>query len=430
MLKPPSGSSKLGELLSRHPREPVKWGLDRIRFMLDGLGRPQEGLRTIHVAGTNGKGTVAATADAILREAGHHTGRYTSPHLVSFSERITIGGDPVSEELLEACAEDVLPLAVSADATFFESTTALALAAFARSEVATAVVEVGLGGRLDATNVIESDVAVVTSIALDHADYLGTDLEDIAREKAGILRGGRPAVLGPVAGAAGEVLRAAASAIGAEEVRYGRDFGATRLDGDAFGSDLIYHSRLRPGGLSVRAPVVGEHQVANVGIAIAAVEKFTAESVSDDEIRSGVKGLRWSGRFQVDEREDGTWVYDIAHNPAAAEALACAVSTTDLPGPVVLLAAVLGDKPAIEVLGPLMEVVDSGILTVPPSAPDDRAWDPERARDELLALGSIEVIRDFDGALATARERAGDGTVLVAGSCYTVGDAMRRNESA
>ena len=149
--------------------------------MLDGLGRPQDGLRAIHVGGTNGKGTVAATADSILRESGHLTGLYTSPHLVSFSERITIGGTQAPGDLLESCAAEVLPLAIETDATFFEATTALALAAFARSGVTTAVVEVGLGGRLDATNVVEADVSVVTSIALDHAEYLGTDLEGIAR---------------------------------------------------------------------------------------------------------------------------------------------------------------------------------------------------------------------------------------------------------
>lgn len=419
----------LGELLSRRPRQPVKWGLDRIRFMLDGLDRPQDGLRAIHVAGTNGKGTVVAAADAILREAGLRTGRYTSPHLVSFSERIAIGGDPASGALLESCAADVLPLAEEADATFFESTTALALTAFARSGVESTVIEVGLGGRLDATNVIEADVAVVTSIALDHAEYLGSDLEVIAREKAGILRSGRPAVLGPVPGEAGRALRAAASEVGAEEIVYGRDFGARVVEGDSWSTDLIYHSAERT-NLAVRTPVVGEHQVANVAIAIASVEAFTAGSVTDDQVRSGLQGLRWPGRFQLERREDGTWIYDIAHNPAAAEALATVLSSADIPRPVTLLAAVLGDKPAVDVIGPLLRAVGGAILTVPPSAPAERVWDPESARAELEAVGPVEVILDFDSALATARERAGDGTVLVAGSCYTVGDAMRRNGSA
>jgi dihydrofolate synthase/folylpolyglutamate synthase len=408
----------------------VKWGLERIHFMLDGLGRPQDGLRSIHVGGTNGKGTVAATADAILREAGHSTGLYTSPHLVSFSERITIGGSQASGALLESCATEVLPLAEEADATFFEATTALAFSAFARSGVTTAVVEVGLGGRLDATNVIDADVSVVTSIALDHADYLGSDLQGIAREKAGIFRSGRPAILGPVDGDAGRVLRAAADAAGAPKVLFDRDFGARPVDVDVSGTDLVYRSSQRPAGIAIRAPVVGEHQVTNVAIAICAVELFGGGSVSDLQILSGVEGLRWPGRFQVEVREDGTWVYDIAHNPAAAVALADVLSTTALPRPIVLLGAVLGDKPARHVIGPLLSLVDHGILTIPPSAPRDRAWDPERAFDELVDLGSVEVIADFDSALATARDRAGVGTVLVAGSCHTVGDAMRRNESA
>ncbi|TFG62680.1 MAG: bifunctional folylpolyglutamate synthase/dihydrofolate synthase, partial [Gemmatimonadales bacterium] len=166
----------LAELLARHPTHHVKWGLERIRFMLEELGRPELDLRAIHVAGTNGKGSVVVTSDAVLRAAGHRTGRYTSPHLVAFSERIVIDGNPASPDLLESCSRDVLPLANAADATFFEATTALAFTAFARAGITTAVVEVGLGGRLDATNVLTDGVSVVTSIAHDHADYLGTDL--------------------------------------------------------------------------------------------------------------------------------------------------------------------------------------------------------------------------------------------------------------
>ena len=430
MLTPSSESSALGELLSRRPQQPVKWGLERIRTILDALGRPQDGLRAIHVAGTNGKGTVAATADSILRESGHLTGLYTSPHLVAFSERISIGGKQASADLLESCATRVLPLVIKTDATFFEATTALALAAFDLSGVTAAVVEVGLGGRLDATNVVEADVSVVTSIALDHAEYLGADLEGIAREKAGIFRRGRPAVLGPVDGVEGRALRAAATAAGSEQILYDRDFGATYVDGDIHGTELIYRSRFRPAGIHIRTPLVGTHQVANVALAIAAVEFFSEGAVSDDQVGSGVEAVRWPGRFQVASREDGTWVYDIAHNPAAAKALAEVVASACLPRPIVTLVAVLGDKPVSDVIGPLLAVTDGGILTIPPSAPQDRAWDPEQALKELETFEAVDVITDFDSALAAARARAGAGTVLVAGSCHTVGDAMRRNDGA
>jgi len=429
-LTPSPDSSALGRLLSRRPRQPVKWGLERIEFMLEGLGGPQDGLRVIHVGGTNGKGTVVAAADAILRAAGHFTGRYTSPHLVSFSERITVGGRPVAPDLLESCAADILPLAEQVDATFFEATTALGLLAFAREDVHTAVVEVGLGGRLDATNALDGEVSVVTSIALDHAEYLGSDLAGIAAEKAGILRAGRPAIIGPVTGDAGRALRAAAADVGAREVLFDRDYGVGAVESDGAGTSLVYHSRRRPTGLVGRSPVIGRHQAANLAIAIAAVEEFTDGSIEDAAIIAGLEGLSWPGRFQVENREDGTWVYDIAHNPAAASALADVMSSVELTRPIVILAAVLGDKPAREVIGPLLSVAEHAVLTVAPSSPDDRRWDPEAAATALADLGSVEVMTDFDAALAAARERAGRGTVLVAGSCHTVGDAMRRNETA
>jgi dihydrofolate synthase/folylpolyglutamate synthase len=160
----------LSRLLARRPPTTIHWGLDRIRFLLAGLGDPHRTFRAIHVAGTNGKGSVAATAESILRATGRRTGLYTSPHLVGFSERIAIDGRPADLDLLESVAAELLPLAEEADATFFEAVTALGFAAFARSGVETAVVEVGLGGRLDATNDLDAPVAVVTSIALDHAD--------------------------------------------------------------------------------------------------------------------------------------------------------------------------------------------------------------------------------------------------------------------
>jgi dihydrofolate synthase/folylpolyglutamate synthase len=420
----------LAGLLARRPAHRVNWGLDRIRFILEALGSPELKLQAIHVAGTNGKGSVVITADAVLRAAGYRTGRYTSPHLVAFSERIVIDDEPASQDLLESCAQDVLPLADEVDATFFEATTALAFVAFARAGVTSAVIEVGLGGRLDATNVLTGGVSVISSIAHDHAEYLGTDLGSIAREKAGIFRRGGIAIIGPVGGEAGTVLRQLADESGAIVQVFGSDFETQDVTADERGMNFIYHSRHRAHPLQLRTPLRGMHQVTNAALGVAAVDAFTRGAVSDAEIASGVESVHWPGRFQVEEEADGTWVYDIAHNPAAAEALAEIVCSSRLPKPIVLLAAVMGDKSWSEALTPLLAVTEAAVFTVAPSCPEQRRWDPFTAQQMLGAGSAIDVIPEFDRALAAARARAGAGTVLVSGSCHTVGDALRRNGRA
>ncbi len=398
--------------------------------MLENLDRPEADLRAIHVAGTNGKGSVVVTADAVLRAAGHRTGRYTSPHLVAFSERIVIDGQPASQDLLESCARDVLPLADKADATFFESTTALAFTAFARAGVTSAVVEVGLGGRLDATNVLAGTVSVVTSIAHDHGEYLGADLASIAREKAGIFRPDGTAIIGPVTRAAGAALGEVAAEVGTTTRWIGTDFDAAAKESRDQGTGFTYESWLRSVPIRLCTPLRGAHQVTNAALAVAAADAFTGGTLSDAEIMEGVSSVTWPGRFQVETETDGTWIYDIAHNPAAAEALASVISSSDLPQPVVLLAAVMGDKPWPDVLAPLLAVTEAAAFTVAPSGPVQRRWDPWAAREALDCPDAVQVVCDFDGALATARARAGQGTVLVAGSCHTVGDALRRNGRA
>lgn len=425
-----TSTGALAELLARRPGRRVNWGLGRMRFMLGALGNPEADLEAIHVAGTNGKGSVVVTADSILRAAGLRTGRYTSPHLVGFSERIVVDGRPVETELLESCARDVLPLAHEVDATFFEATTALAFEAFGRSGVTTAVVEVGLGGRLDATNVLDASVAVVTSIANDHAEYLGTDLVAIAREKAGIIKTARTAVIGPVGGEAGDVLVELAGESAEHVLRFGADMSAAGVESSLDGTSFTYRCGVGRGPLHLRTPLHGAHQATNAALAVAATDALTGGTLDDGHIQSGVGAAWFPGRFQVERSEDGTWVYDIAHNPAAARVLAGCVEQSGLPAPIVLLASVLGDKDWTAVLAPLLEVVEAAVFTVAPSAPSERRWNPSAAREALDRSAAIEVVPDFDRALATARARAGDGTVLVTGSCHTVGDALRRNVGA
>ena len=425
-----TSSGALAALLARRPPQRVNWGLARMNEMLEALGHPEAGLRAIHVAGTNGKGSVVVTADSILRAAGHRTGRYTSPHLVGFSERIAVDGQAVSDELLESCAQGILPLAERVDATFFEAATALAFDAFRRSGVTTAVVEVGLGGRLDATNVLDAAVSVITSIDLDHAEYLGTDLVSIAREKAGIIGAGRTAVIGPVAGAAGEELRSLAGELGAHVVQFGTDVSVEAVEVGREGTQFTYRGGARRRDLRLVTPLHGAHQAVNAALAVAAVDALAPGGVDDGQVCDGVESVHWPGRFQIDVRHDGTWVYDIAHNPAGARALADVVAQVDLPEPVVLLVSVLADKAWSEVLAPLLAVTDAAVLTLAPSVPAERRWNATAARESLGESKPAEVVLDFDRALSTARVRAGNGTVLVAGSCHTVGDALRRNACA
>jgi dihydrofolate synthase/folylpolyglutamate synthase len=196
------------------------------------------------------------------------------------------------------------------------------------------------------------------------------------------------------------------------------------------GTDFTYQCGERRGPLHLRTPLHGAHQATNAALAVAATDAFTGGTLDDGHIQSGVGAVWWPGRFQVERSEDGTWVYDIAHNPAAARVLAETVEQFGLPAPIVLVASVLGDKDWTAVLAPLLEVVDAAVFTVAPSAPSERRWDPSAAREALDRSAAIEVVPDFDGALASARARAGAGTVLVTGSCHTVGDALRRNGNA
>lgn len=430
-------SPNLLRLLERRTPTAVHFGLDRIRALLAALGDPQRRYRALHVAGTNGKGSVAATAEAILRAGGRRTGLYTSPHLLHVAERIAIDGVPAEESLLEAAAADVLPQAEAVDATFFEALTALGFTAFARAGVGSTVVEVGLGGRLDATNVLDAEVAVITSIDLDHADYLGSDPAGIAREKAGIIAEGAAVVIGDVRDGPRREILAAAERRAATVLAFGEAVTATEVRETAAGIEFTYRSGERPEGLSIASPLRGAHQAVNVALAIAAVDVFTTRVpggtlIPGHEVTAAVEGVRWPGRFQVEPpgpAGGATHVYDIAHNPAAAAMLAGllerALDRGELRRPAVLLSAVLGDKDWRAVLGPLLAVTDDAVLTDAPSAPAARRWDLQAAAAELSRRGPLTVEPDFERALERADELAGEGTVVVTGSCYTVGDGLR-----
>lgn len=389
--------------------------------MLASLGDPHEGFDSLHIGGTNGKGSTAALADSVLRQSGLRTGLYTSPHLQTFAERVRIGGTPAEKRLLEECAEDVLPLAEREDASFFESATVLAFEAFRRARCDTVVAEVGLGGRLDATNVLRPRVTVITSVDMDHANYLGDTLEDIAAEKAGILKPGVPAIAGPLESGPLEVVRARAREVGAPLDIWGRDLDANDVRVDASGTRFSFRSAGWADGLAAHTRLMGVHQSVNAALAIRAVERVDW-GVDAKDIVSGLSLADWPGRFETISACGGSWVLDMAHNPAAIRALTEVLQRVRAPRPHVFLVAILGDKPWDQMLGPLSEVGSHLVLTIAPSSPVDRRWDVAEALD-ASAGENTEVVEDFGSALHRARELAGPGTVIVTGSAHTVGDA-------
>ncbi len=389
--------------------------------MLDTLGDPHLGPEYVHIGGTNGKGSTAMLAEAALRRSGRVTGLYTSPHLCEFSERIRICGVPADASLLEECAQAVLPAAEREDATFFESATVLAFEAFRRAGCETVVLEVGLGGRLDATNVVQPGVAVITSVDMDHSDYLGDTLAQIALEKAGILKAGVPAVVGPLKREPTEIVRARAAELGAPLDEFGRDLAVEHVSVGVDGTRFRYLSDGWADGLQVRTRLVGQHQARNAALAIRSLERFDC-GLSRDDVASGMSAAHLPGRFETLTRRGRSWVLDIAHNPAAIRVLADLVDALPLPRPVVFLVGILGDKPWAAMLDPLLAAGSGVVLTVAPSSPEERRWKLEDVV-RMTAGMAAEGESDFARAMTRARELASEGTVIVTGSAHTVGDA-------
>jgi dihydrofolate synthase/folylpolyglutamate synthase len=407
----------------------VHWGLERVRAALADLGDPHLRVPSLHIGGTNGKGSVASTAAAILGAAGRRTALYTSPHLCSVAERFQLGGRPLPVETLERYAAEIRGAVVAHGLTFFEASTVLAFHAFAGEGAQIMVVEVGLGGRLDATNVLSPLACALTNVQRDHADYLGDTLPEIAGEKAGIIKPGVPALTTEAHEPQLAVFRAAAQRVGAsltvldpethlEDLEVDRDHTAFTVETEPWG-------RLR-----LSTPLLGRHQAANVALAVALVAALPPALRPDvDAVRAGVAGVRWPGRDQIEVVDGRTWLLDVAHNTAGIHSLVEVLDRLALPRPRVAVMGVLGDKEWSEMLPPLLGAVSHAVLTQPRSAPPSRRWDPEEARGVVQRLpgGSpcpVEVVPELHAALGRARRLAAEGTVVVTGSCYTVGDAL------
>ena len=398
-----------------------RFGLERTRALLAALGDPHLAYPVIHFAGTNGKGSAVATADALLRRRGLRVARYTSPHLVDFRERMVVDGRPIDEDAIVDFIAEHTPLVERIGASFFEATTALALLHFARSNVDVALIETGLGGRLDSTNVVVPRAAGVTSIGYDHMEYLGNTLELIAHEKAGIFKQGAPAVIGEPDEAVRTVLAHDARAVGASAVRVVAE-EMTISDLSVSGRGTRFMLRALGEQRVVETPLVGRHQAANFAFTLALLDAAGGPfALTLTEAVDAVSSVRLPGRFQ----RIGRWIFDVAHNADGVRTLAITMDSVEHALPVVALLCVLGDKDWRAMMDALAPCVDRFVLTNAPTAPRSRAWSLPEALAYAASRGyEAEAEPVFDVALRTAESRG--ETVLVTGSFHTVGDAMAR----
>lgn len=398
----------------------IKLGLDTIRSLLAALGNPQNRFRAVHVAGTNGKGSVASALSTILTLSGNRTGLFTSPHLVRFNERIQVDGRQILDgEVADGYQAIKGAFPGGREPTFFEVNTAMALAEFARQKVDWAVIETGMGGRLDATNVIRPALSVITNISLEHKMYLGGTVAKIAAEKAGIVKERIPVVTGVKQPSALRVVEAAAKAAHAPVYLLGRDFSyrRNRTEGtfDYRGLDATMRG--------LRTGLAGDFQTVNATLVCAACEALRRSGVGIEEehIRRGLAENRWPGRLEK-AGDRPMILLDGAHNLAAARALASYMKD-DLAGrSITLVCGILDDKPFEKILADLCKTAVRVILT---RARIDRALPPEKlAPVARRFVSDVTLIEDVAGAVAHARDTTPETDVIViAGSLYVVGEA-------
>lgn len=402
----------------------IKLGLGTVRELLRRVGNPQDAFPAIHVTGTNGKGSACAFLDSILRKAGRRVGLYTSPHLVRFNERIRVDGRMIGDEDVARLYAEIKPhtveMAAESEAkrpTFFEVTTAMAFRWFAERSVEVAVVEVGMGGRMDATNVVRPAAAVLTRIGLEHTENLGRSVERIAREKSGIVKAGVPVVTVeqpalPVIDAAAREAEAPLTVVG-RDVRY--DAERPGLDG----TDVTFRDG---GGLRARVPLLGRFQPENAAIAYAtAMAVRDRFGLKDDHIRKGIEDTTWPGRLHVYRREPLVLV-DGAHNAPAAEALAASITDLLPNRKVILVAGILRDKDLPRMAAALGPLAVRVVATRPDSK---RAFPSADVRTAFEGYAPASESPSVHDAVRGVLARAGpDDAVLVTGSIYTAGEAL------
>jgi dihydrofolate synthase / folylpolyglutamate synthase len=425
-------------LATRWPESQIEPSLERIADLVDLLGNPQRTYPVVHVGGTNGKTSTARMIDGLIRELGLRTGRFTSPHLESVTERISLDGQPVTAERFAQAYAEIAPYLDLVDSrhdhrlSFFEVLTAMAYATFADAPVDAAVVEVGMGGSWDATNVADGKVAVVTPIALDHAEYLGATVGEIAAEKAGIVKPDSLAVIASQPAEAAEVLLERAAEVNATVAREGIDFGVQSRQ-IAVGGQLLRLAGLAGSYQDVFLPLHGGHQAQNAAAAVAAVEGFVGGGrvpLEAEVVHAALAAVSSPGRLEV-LRRGPTVMVDAAHNPASAFALRQAIEEEFTFGALVAVVAVLRDKDAIGILEQLEPIATAVVVTEnssPRALPiaelvpvalgifgDDRVYQANSLLDAIdVALG-----------LSEREAPAGGAAVLLTGSVVTAGDARR-----
>jgi len=392
----------------------IRPGLGPVRRLLKRLGSPQDRFRSILVGGTNGKGSIASSLACVLQAAGYRTGLYTSPHLVDFRERIRLGGVPIPGEDLKALIRQVRG-AAQEEVTYFEFSTALAFLHFAASPVDVAILEVGMGGRLDATNVVRPELSVISNVAMDHTDHLGPRLADIAREKAGIIKTGRACVTAARQAVVLEVLETTCRRRRARLLRVGREIRVrSRPDGalDCTAPGLA----VRELSLSLR----GGHQRENAACVLGALGVLRERGflIGDEAVREGLSGVRWEGRMEMVGMRPAV-LLDGAHNPAGAAALAKALGGIGYRR-LILVLGVLADK---NWKGMLRRLVPRAHRVIPTRPPEDRALAPRILAGEARRWNrNVEIVDDPRQAMRAALQGAGrSDLVCVAGSLYLVG---------
>jgi dihydrofolate synthase/folylpolyglutamate synthase len=435
----------LGHELAQTPSQ--KFDLAHMRVLLAALDHPERHFPSVLIAGTNGKGSTAATLASILRASGLKTGLYTSPHLVRINERIRVDGEEIGDDdfaflqgEVDRVAEQLVERAeLPWHPSFFEMMTAIAFEHFARRKVELAVLEVGMGGRLDATNVVEPLVSVITDISLDHQKFLGDTVGEIAREKVGIIRSGGVAVVLPQQPEANDVIGNTILELGARGVNAAPYVPPVSPGSAQYlvpsskqgKSGFVYRYPLQVLGteILVETSLVGRHQLRNVALAIAAAVELSQRgfgSITAPTIEHGVRETRWPGRFEVIAAREG-WpeiVIDVAHNPAGAWALRSALSERYQDRPLIFVFGAMRDK-AISEMAEILFPLGERVIATRPENPRSAA--PEEIQQAAGRTGvEIEAVEDVEIALQRARVLAGSrAVVVITGSIYLVGEVMR-----
>ena len=434
----PSYAEVSARLQARWPEHKIAPTLDRVRRLVELLGDPQRSYPVIHLTGTNGKTSTARMIDGLLREAGVRTGRFTSPHLETVRERITLDGEPISEQRFTEAYAELEPYLELGDAqsdvplSFFEVITAMAFAVFADAPVDVAIVEVGLGGTWDSTNVADGTVAVVTPVAVDHSHLLGREPVEIAADKAGIIKPGATAVMALQTPEVFEVLMRRGAQVGATIAREGFEFGVLSRD-VAVGGQLLTLRGLAGEYDEVFVPLHGEHQARNAVTALAAVEAFVGandeKQVDADLVRRAFAGVSSPGRLEV-VRRSPTIVLDAAHNPHGAQATADSVGEAFAFSPLVGVLGCMQDKDVYGVLEAFEPIMDTVVCTQNSTPRAMPAEELAAEAAEVFGEDRVLVVPRLDDAIAEAvrlaEEKAtalGSGGVLVTGSVITAGEA-------